>query len=547
MLRTLIGSLGVDYDQWRALTRVALKIDFRVAAAGQSIYHQDQKTSGTSRFFMRYIIYVFMGAMLSGLVVMNKDVFFTGTIVLSYIMVMTSMLVLVDFGAVVISPDDFAILGYQPVSSRTFFFSRLTNVLVYSTVLSTALGIIPVSMYFFIQGFRPLLGMAAAIAMLMSGTTTAMFLVLVYAAVLKVVHPNRLRRVIGYIQLLLSFLIYGGYALVPRMFNVKSVINLAVEKSPWMFLFPPTWFASYLDLAAGRRGLTEILPSLLSIAVLAILVHRAQGKLALEYSDRLSAAAAVSEGPKRLRSVSTRPALLFRGGEARVVALLVRNQFKCDQKFRLAVLSILPLTVMYLYMGVSSGPLADPFGAGAGEFNNSFLLYLAVLMFPTMLRMSLISSDSHQASWIYYATPADRARLVLGSKNFVFIYFVIPYLVFIGAVFLYFFRNLFHVLLQVTVLALLSHFFLQLAVFFNPALPFSQPVRKGQRAAGYMITIMFGPIAAVALLFALSTWVYPHIPLLLILLAAFGGLTWLIETRLHTRVRHRTASLEYQG
>jgi hypothetical protein len=168
-------------------------------------------------------------------------------------------------------------------------------------------------------------------------------------------------------------------------------------------------------------------------------------------------------------------------------------------------------------------------------------------MFPTMLRMSLINSDSYQASWVYYATPADRARLVLGAKDFIFIHFVLPYLAFIGAVFLYFFQNAWHVLLHLSVLALFSHFFLQLAVFVNPALPFSQPARKGQRAGGFVVILMFGPFAALWLLYALAAWVYPRISLLLVVLICFAAVSWAMEKSLQVRVRRRTASLEYQG
>jgi ABC-2 type transport system permease protein len=548
MIRALMQLLGVDFDQWLALTRVALKLDLRAANAMQFSHRQEERSEESYRsLILRFVFYVFMGAVFSGLVLVNKNVFFTGIIFLSYTMVMTAMMILVDFAAVVISPDDFSILGYQPISSRTFFFSRLTNVLVYSTSLSLALGLVPIVAYFFVLGFRPLLGVAAFAATLLAGLCTTMFLVVVYAGILRIIHPNKLRRVISYIQLMLSFLIYGGYSILPRMFNAQSFTKVSVSKSVWLLALPPAWFASYLDLAAGRWGATEVIPSVVSVIALMFLAYRAQGKLALEYSDRLSEASAVSEGPKKLSSAALRPALIFRRGEARVVALLVRNQFKYDQKFRLAVLSILPLTVMYLYMGLRDGPLADPFVVHASRFGNSFLLYLAVLMFPTMLRMSLMNSDSYQASWIYYATPADRGRLVLGAKDFVFAYFVLPYLLFIGVVFLYFFRNALHVLLLLIVLGLLSHFFLQLAVFFNPALPFSQPIRKGQRSSGYLMTLVLGPFLSIAFLLVLAIWVYPRPWLLAAVLICFAALSWIMEKALRIRVVRRSISLEYQG
>jgi hypothetical protein len=546
MLRSLIVLMGVDYDQWLALTVVSLKLDLRVANFGALHYGNSGKSESIFRvWFLRLWVYLFMGGMIGSVVWINKNAFFSGTVFLTYTMLLTAMLVLVDFGAIVISPEDFAILAYQPVSSRTYFVARLTNLLVYSAFLTLTLGIIPVALFFFTSGFRPLLGLAAFVAALLSGTGTALTLLLFYTAILRLVHPKKLRRAISYIQLVASFLIYGGYIFLPRLVDAHRIKILTLDKSVWLFLLPSTWFASYLDLALGRWGVAEVAPAIVSFIVLGLLIAGARGKLALEYSDQLSASMALSEGPGKVSS--TRPGWIFKRGEARAVALLVGNQFKHDQKFRLAVLSILPLTVLYLWMGLREGPLRDPFVSGAAGFGKSMLIYVAVLMFPTMLRQTLTNSDSYLASWIYYATPVERSQLVLWSKNFVFVYFVLPYLSAIGMVFLYFFRNPWHVLLHLTLLALLSHLFLQIAVFANSALPFSQPVRKAQRSSSFVGILLIAPMAAVALLYAFSRWIYPNIPLLLALLAGLAGFSWLLEQMVQMQVRAQCASLEYQG
>jgi hypothetical protein len=547
MLRALMTLLGVDYEQWLALTRTAIRLDLRMASLGQAAYHRPGKSEGTTRLLiMRFVIYSIMGIMFAGLVLINKDVFLTGTLFLSYTMVMTAMLVLIDFGAVVISAEDFSILGYQPVSSRTYFFARLTNVLVYSTLLSLALGLAPIVTFFFTLGFRPILGLAALGATPLAGAATALFLVLIYTGLLRVVHPKKLRRAASYIQLMMSFLIYGGYMFVPRLMDARFIKTATLTKSIWLFLLPSTWFASYLDLAAGHWGIGEVFPALFSLLVLGFLLGNARGKLALEYSDHLSLAMASGEGVKKVAVAAGRTALVFKRGEARVVALLVRNQFKYDQKFRMAVLGILPLTVLYLFMGLRSGPLYDPFAGSTSGFSQSWMLYFAVLMFPSMLKATLTYSDSYQASWIYYATPADRTRLVQCSKNFVMAYFVVPYLIFIGVVFLYFFRNVGHVLLLLSVLAMLSHFFLQMTVFFQPMLPFSQPPRKGQRSGNFMVALMLGPLAAMALLYVFSVWIFRNLPLLLAVLAGMAVAAWLFEKALKLRIQNRTRSLEYQ-
>jgi hypothetical protein len=545
MLRALLELMGVDYLQWRALSRTALKLDLRLAGMGVA-GTSSERSSSLRIWFARLWVYVFMGGMLGILVWINKDVFFTGTLVLAYSMVMTAMLVLVDFGAVVISPDDFALLGYQPITSRTYFVARLTNVLVYTTLLALALGLIPDAVYFFTLGFRPILGLAALLATVLSATAVALALVFIYAGILRVLHPRKLRRWVGYIQLILSFFIYGGYMFVPRFVETGAVTSFVLKKSAWIFALPPAWFASYLDLAAGKAGLTEFVPALFSVAVLVWLVSKARGKLALEYSDHLSSAMAAGGGVGKATTPGRGSSWIFRGREARAVALLVRNQFKYDQKFRLAVLSILPMTVLYLFIGLRGGKLQDPFVAGSSGIENAWLLYFAALMFPIMLKSTLTYSDTYRASWIYWATPADRAQLVLWSKNCVLFYFQLPYLAGIAAVCLYFFRNLGHVLVHVAVLALLSHFLLQVSVLLQPSLPFSQPPRKGQRSGGILVILLFGPMLAMLLIFVISRMIYPRPPLVLAALATLLAATWAMEQALGRWIRIRTAVLEYR-
>jgi hypothetical protein len=136
---------------------------------------------------------------------------------------------------------------------------------------------------------------------------------------------------------------------------------------------------------------------------------------------------------------------------------------------------------------------------------------------------------------------------VLWSKNYIIVFFLLPYLLFIGAIFLYFYANAGHVLLQLVVLGLFAHFFLQFSVLLNPALPFSQPPRKGQRTANVMLPVLFGPFAALLMLWVFARWVYPNPAVLFSTLAALAGAGGLLEGVLRRQIRRRVVSLEYQG
>jgi ABC-2 type transport system permease protein len=549
MIRRLFDYLNIDYAQWRALSRASLKLDFRVGGMRGVLGHQHRERP-SNQLISVVVFYLFTGIFLGGFALMNKNVFLTSTILSAYVMFMVGSIVLVEYNSVVVSPDDYEILGYRPISSRTFFMARLANVFFYVSVMIAAMALLPIVAYFFTLGFRPLLGLVALAAFFTAGFSVALFMIVLYAAMLAYVHPNRLRRVLSYLQLVTSFIIFGSYALMPKLLATNSAISkLTPDEKPWLLAFPPVWYASYLRLATGEIRVTTWAPALFSLVVVALLLVYAVGNLSLDYSRRLGGLRARSEEARPSKeSLGTRSiGLLFRSDEPRAVALLIRSQFRYDQKFRLSVLGILPLTVFYLLMALSSGPIPDPFVAGVKGFGNSVLVYLAVMLFPLMLQKNLRNSDYYQASWIFFASPMKRDRLVLAAKNFVVMYFLVPYLLLIGVLFAYFYTALWHAVVQLLVLALIAHLVLQIAVFFSPEVPFSRPVKKGERSARMILIMMIMPVLTLGFLSGVFLLVYPSRLLTGGLLVFLALLTLTMERLLARRIQRRLGALQYQG
>jgi hypothetical protein len=216
------------------------------------------------------------------------------------------------------------------------------------------------------------------------------------------------------------------------------------------------------------------------LAIASVLLS--SGRLSLDYADRLSALTTDTAVDVQTAGMRLRAGRVFRDGERRAVALLVKGLFRYDMRFRLGVLGIIPLTVIYLVGGFGShGGITDPF-LMAGRRGEPQLVYYAVLFFPTMLRQVMSRSDAYRAAWIFLATPADMPRLVLAIKDFVLAYFVLPYLGFFGILVAYWFTRLDHLAILIITLALLCHLVLLVQVLLRPELPFSQPETKGSRS-----------------------------------------------------------------
>lgn len=539
-MKRLVEAIGIDYEQWKALTWVALKLDFRQGSFGHS--RMGRATRGFAKIINQLIIYSMYGLFMALLVWVSRDLFFAGTIVITYMMFMVGTAVLLDHSAALTSPSDYGVLGFRPVSSRTYFAARLANVLAYTTVLATVAGYLPIVSLFLRYG--PAVGFASILAFYACATTTSLAMLFIYGWMLRAVGPRTLRRTLSYVQLVLSFAVYGGYFFVAEVVGKSAITSFVLPHTPLMLLYPATWYEAYLELAAGHLGATTLVPAAASFVLPGALLAGLGGRLSMDYADRISALASSTQKARPARASAGR-GRWFRAGEARAVALLVRSQFRNDQRFRMGVLSILPLTLIYILMGVHDGNVQDPFLRPAAHSGIS-LVTVAVMMFPTMLKLHLTRSDSYRASWVFFACPADRLRIIRSAKNVLVASFLVPYLAFVALVLSYLTGAVWHVLVHVALLGLISHLLLQVVVLTDPELPFSQPFQVGQRSRQFFFLIGAMAVAGV-LMQGVMPVLYANPVSTLGAFALVGVLSVLVDRLTRTRVDRQARSLEFAG
>jgi ABC-2 type transport system permease protein len=481
LLTALLTALGVDAVQWRVLVLTALRVDLRTTGA-MSISRMQAGGSGKSSLRSFVVTLLIMGLLLSLIVVLSSDLFFSTSLFFSFLLFSVATSLLLEYQAIVLSPGDYLQLGYQPITSRTFFAARLTSVLIYVWITTAALGLFPIIAAAFTQNGGIVAAITVAGAAVFAGTTTAVLVIGVYGWLLQIVPAARLKHALTYLQLAATFLVYASYFLLPRMLGMRGFQEWTMPRSGWVLAIPGTWYASIVDAAMGRATPIQLVLVGLTVLLAVVSVLLAGGRLSLDYADRLSALMTNAASDAQSASVRLRAGRVFRDGERRAVALLVKGLFRHDMRFRLGVLGIVPLTVIYLLGGFGAhGGVTDPFEMSSRR-GEPQLVYYAVLFFPTMLRQVMSRSDAYRAAWIFFATPADTPRLVLAIKDFVLAYFVLPYLAFFGLAVAYWFTRLDHLAILIITLALLCHLVLLLQLLLRPELPFSQPETKGSRS-----------------------------------------------------------------
>lgn len=450
----------------------------------------------------------------------------------------TMMLLLVDFTGTVLSPDDYGILGPRPVESRTYFAARFAAVAVYVGAVSVTIALLPAV----VLGVRlgPLAAVATVAAVLLCDLCTAILVINVYILLLRWIHPSRLQRATSYLQLAAATSFYLLYYLMTRTFRSAMLNRLDFETSPWLWSFPTTWFAAFVAVAEGAT-VHAWLASGAALVVVVMCLPLVAGRLSLDYARRLGELTAVGE-PARAPRSQWLPG--FRRGEARAVALLVRAQFRFDQRFRMGILGILPLTGFYLLLGLDSGALQDPFVSGAHGSGPG--VFMAVVFIPMTLHAALTVSESWRAAWVFFASPVSHARLVVAAKNFVAFYFLGAYVVVLAAMWSYFFERVWHAVVHALIAGLMAHLLLQLHVIVKPALPFAAEPRKGERSATLFGIILVGSIAA-GIAPSLLPFVYRSAAATIVVLALLLFTTAGVEYALRLRVDEAIGDLEFRN
>jgi hypothetical protein len=460
-----------------------------------------------------------------------EDVLVSASLLVTYAAATTVMLMLVDFTGVVLAPEDYAVLGARPVSSRTYFAARMATVAFYVGAVSLATAALPAVVY--AVKTSPLAFVTTIVGVLLCDLTAAVAVITSYIAVLRFVHPARVKRAMGYVQLAGASTFYLVYFLAATGFRNAFLDSLSFDDATWLWAVPTTWYAAVVAIGAGAATAPAWAAAAAAIALSAACLPLAAGRLSLDYARRVGEMSAEAEPARRSRALRL-------PGFGR--ALLVRAQFRFDQRFRMAILGILPLTGFYLLLGLDEGAMNDPFVQQPGGPG----IYLAVIFIPMTIYTALTFSEHWRASWIFFATPASHARVVVAAKNFVAIYFLGTYVCLLAALWSWFYERVWHAALHALLLGLLAHLLLQFSVIVKPALPFASEPHKAQSSATMFLVMIAGGIAAIVFALMLP-FLYRRTATTVGVVVLMLAITAAIEYALRLRVDEAIGDLEFMS
>jgi hypothetical protein len=524
-VRQILEALGVDYPQWRAITRALRLFHFIDVRSVQG---------GIGRLISFAVIFLLFGSSTGLIILRSRDPLLAGMALATNCAFLGVLIILTAYGGRLVSADDYQILGFRPVTSRTFLAIRVTAILFHALVVSALAALVPMACLAWRSGaVAPVV--AAGVTCVLASMASALALIALYGWALGIAGAHRVKRWVSYLQVVVGFAWVAGYIVAIRLIVDDITLERPVDRLWWVWLYPGTWFGSYVSIASGDPGWSRWAGVSASIVCLAGLVAAVHGRMSLEYAERVAALDAGSSGPAAAqRSWHPRS---FLSHETRAVALLVRAHFKSDMKFRLGLLSFLPMVAIYWFMGMDSGQPADPFAVTGSGGDSVMFVQMALLYLPQMVEQSMSTSETPLASWIFHSTPAGKARLVAATRNLVAACVLGPFLIALTIVFAYWFQNIVHAVVHVFFLGLMAHTVLMFAVWRDPKLPFSRQARKEPTGRfGLMMMLM---IVGSILYAMLRLLVYRSSVLMAIFGAALVALNVWLDRLTRARVDRR--------
>lgn len=484
----------IDYRQARALIKYSLISTFRVSSMQRA---GEKRKVNKWLIAWGYLIYIISGAALAGILQMNnigESLHFSLTILSLYVFLITTINIFVEYGSGFLSPDEQTILSPYPISSETFYFSRLAVLLFYALTVSFLLSIGATVVMVLLKDsyFLPIMTMQAMY--FLSALSAALLVVAIFSFLLKKIDHKRISKVFSYAYLFGTLVILSGLLIVPQLLENNTPQSLTFDAAPWLKYTPGYFISAFAATSLNENSLILGLPFVATLGVNILLFFIGSTVLSKSYfeaiGDMRSGAVHLTKTSKPLTDQDwLLTGFLFRTPESRVMWKLFRAQLRNDTKFRLGVISLIPITAIYFVIMLVNGQISDPFvESNWRTVLDGTMLYMLILLSPLLLMQMVSQSEAHKASWLFFSTPVDRSRLLLSMRNIVMFNLFLPYLLLLGITFVYF-MPWEHALMHTLMLGIMAVLIFEVYLLISPKLPFSEQ-RRQQRSAWIQIVYM---------------------------------------------------------
>ena len=450
MLKGIAAKFGANPIQYKLLLQTEKTVEERALEGKQ----------GTTKLSLAVTCaFCFLISIFSALLVFfDMDVFTYALIGVTMSMFTVGMWTLPYFD-LLLSPINYPVVAHTPVSSRTYFLVKLTQILKYAMLLLACLNIFPSICGPFIRGnnttilcyFFPIFYLPIAF---MAGFFTIGVMTTFAGYLTKLYSVKRLRKISKSAQFILPLLLPASFYLIPTDVvadNYKSVLK-------WLYVLPNGWFAGGISLAVStieRPGFTRDL-ILTGVAIFStlLLVLIPLRSIAKTYSKYLSFL--MESGSRQKHKLRIRQPFLARFFRSRDVyagfclsaAYMRRDRHILNQLASGAIVSVMMIAMFFVRNIYPIEWIEYHYTIGLSPGLTGLFVFLGVVAVFGFLS-SVGYSEHWKASWMLSLVPLRKPHdLWRGVEVATFVYIVFPciFLFFIVATVLWGVMGIFFIL-----------------------------------------------------------------------------------------------------
>ncbi|MBN2441965.1 MAG: hypothetical protein JXJ04_11480, partial [Spirochaetales bacterium] len=490
---------NIDFHQLYIITKYSFLQEIRYKRSLKGKKHSYRT------FISMLFIYIFSGLMmgfLSAQINLYSAAFFSSAL----FMILIGNFILLEFPTLITGPEDFSAYSSLPITSSTYFYAKVLTVLIFVTIFSFCYSL-PGAFLLFQKTGNFLVFPGFIYPQFAGGIFISLLIINFYGILLRFVPLQTIRKVSTTLNFLLFFIFYGGYFLIFQY--LKSYAHLfKVNYQGFFIFFPNAWGSSLFILGDNPYA---ILSLFLSLFVPVILLLASKRIISIDFAERIAEQTLMSPKKKK-RNKNSRSSVLWKTFEEKAMALLIRSNFTHDVQFKLSILTIIPLTILYfiIVLFVYKGSLENPFTqSGILGFHKTLFLYVAIGFFPFYIKSALAYSQDAEASWIFFTTAYNRLNLILATRKFVFIFFMLPYFLLFFIIYIIMAGVIIPVILHFLVVIILAYIQTNIFLFFMTDIPFSKKPQRGRMLLSLLARMSISVLLPVPL-YVFVIFLYPQ-------------------------------------
>ena len=433
MLDKIVTLLGGSAVQYRFLLKTERLVEKRALEGKRFVNLSLAVTCG---------LFLLMGISMATMLLLRLDVYTYALISITTSMAMIGFWTIPYFD-ILISPVNYPIVAHTPVSSRTYFLVKLTQILTYTVLLLASLNLPPAVAGIWIhvrESSQPLYLFPPVYLFIafMSGFFTIGVTTVFAGYLTKLYTKKSLRNIAQYAQFTLPALFPVVWILLPRLPLSLSEggIEQLTSVLKWFYALPNGWFAGAVSLAFGEIEGTNIVRDLtltgLAVASILFLVFVPLRSIAQSYSEYLSNLLESGNQQKsELRVKTPLFANLFRNSAIRA-GFCLSTAYMCRDKHILRQLIGSFAGIIIIIVAFTQGEtfslkwIQDSYAIGLSP-GFSIMSCFVGISFAGCFLLPIRYSEHYKASWMLTLAPLSRpSDLWRGVQATALLYIVVP-------------------------------------------------------------------------------------------------------------------------